>query len=89
MVNAWQLLLKARILQRNKNNLGSIYIVDPNKTRNDGTSYRKPKFKTSRSGNYLTIDLTNAMKELNLQSGLSVPKATKIIDKNQGLQTET
>jgi hypothetical protein len=33
MVNAWELLLKARILQRNKNKLESIYIVDPNKTR--------------------------------------------------------
>jgi hypothetical protein len=32
MVNAWELLLKARILQRNKNKLESIYIVDPTKT---------------------------------------------------------
>jgi hypothetical protein len=31
MVNAWELLLKARILQRNKNKIESIYIVDPTK----------------------------------------------------------
>jgi len=70
MVNAWELLLKARILQRNKNKLESIYIVDPNKTRIDGTPYKKPKYKTSRSGNYLTIDVTNAMKELKLPERL-------------------
>jgi len=70
MVNAWELLLKARILQRNKNKLESIYIVDPNKTRKDGKPYKKPKYKTSRSGNYLTIDVTNAMKELKLPERL-------------------
>src|SRR5690554_54523 len=70
MVNAWELLLKARILQRNKNKLESIYIIDPNKTRKDGTPYKKPKYKTSRSGNYLTIDVTNAMKELKLPERL-------------------
>jgi hypothetical protein len=70
MVNAWELLLKARILQGNKNKLESIYIVDPNKTRKDGTPYKNPKYKTSRSGNYLTIDVTNAIKELNLPERL-------------------
>lgn len=70
IVNAWELLLKARILQRNKNKLESIYIVDPNKTRKDGTAFKKPKYKTSRSGNYLTIDVTNAMKELKLPERL-------------------
>lgn len=47
MVNTWELLLKARILQRNKNKLESIYIVDPNQTRKDGTSYKKPKLANS------------------------------------------
>lgn len=70
MVNAWELLLKARILQLNKNKLESIYIVDPNKKRKDGKDFKKPKFRTSRSGNYLTIDVTNAMKELNLPERL-------------------
>lgn len=70
MVNAWELLLKARILQRNKNKLESIYIIDPNKKRKDGKDFKKPKYKTSRSGNYLTIDVTNAMKELKLPERL-------------------
>ncbi len=62
MVNAWELLLKARILQENKNNLKSIYVIDSNKTRKDGKPFKHPKFKTSRSGNFLTIDITNAIK---------------------------
>jgi len=60
------ILLKARILQLNKNKLESIYIVDPNKKWKDGTPYKKPKYKTSRSGNFLTIDVTKAMKQLDL-----------------------
>src|SRR5690606_14495454 len=70
IVNAWELLLKARILQRNKNKLESIYIVDSNKTRKDGKPFKKPKYKTSRSGNFLTIDVTNAIKELKLPERL-------------------
>ncbi len=70
MVNAWELLLKAKILHQNKNKLESIYIVDPNKTRKDGTAFKKPKYRTSRSGNYLTIDVTNAIKELKLPERL-------------------
>lgn len=71
IVNAWELLLKARILQQNKNKLESIYVTDPNKKRKDGKPYKKPKYKTSRSGNYLTIDITNAMKKLNLPERLT------------------
>ena len=70
MVNAWELLLKARILQRNKNKLESIYVIDPSKTKKDGTAYKKAKYKTSRSGNNLTIDVTNAIKELKLPERL-------------------
>jgi hypothetical protein len=70
MVNAWELLLKARILQLNNNKLESIYIVDPNKKRKDGKPYKKPKYKKSRSGNFLTIDVTNAMKKLKLPDRL-------------------
>lgn len=70
MVNAWELLLKAQILQKSKNKLESIYVIDKNKTRKDGKPYKYPKYKTSRSGNFLTIDITNAMKELNLPERL-------------------
>lgn len=70
MINAWELLLKARILYLNKNNLKSIYIIDANKIRKDGKTYKYPKHKKSRSGNYLTIDITNAIKILELPERL-------------------
>lgn len=70
MVNSWELILKARILQENKNNLKSIYVIDSNKTRKDGKPFKHPKFKTSRSGNFLTIDITSAIKLLQLPERL-------------------
>ena len=70
MVNAWELLLKAKVLKDNNNRLESIYIIDPNQTKKDGTPYKKPKFKTSRSGNYLTIDVTKALAILDIDNRL-------------------
>lgn len=70
LVNAWELLLKARILQNNNNKLQSIYVIDPSKKRKDGKPYKKPKYKTSRTGNFLTIDLTHAMNKLQLAERL-------------------
>ena len=49
MVNAWELLLKAKVLKDNNNRLESIYVIDPSQTKKDGTPYKNPRFKTSRS----------------------------------------
>lgn len=38
--------------------------------RKDGKPYKYPKHKKSRSGNYLTIDITNAIKNLELPERL-------------------
>ncbi len=70
MVNAWELLLKARILQQNNNKLTSIYVIDPSKKRKDGTPFKKPKYKTTRSGNYLSIEVTKAINVLALPERL-------------------
>jgi hypothetical protein len=70
MVNAWELLLKAKVLKDNNNRLESIYVIDPSQTKKDKTPYKKPKFKTSRSGNYLTIDFTRALAILNVDDRL-------------------
>lgn len=66
MVNAWELLLKSKILKDHNNKLKSIYIIDPNKKRKNETPYKKPKYKTNRSGNFLTIDITNSIAKLKL-----------------------
>lgn len=43
MVNAWELLLKAKILQDNNNDLKSLYIIDKDQKRKNGTAF-KPVF---------------------------------------------
>jgi len=64
MVNAWEVLLKAKILKDNNNKLISIYVIDKDKTKADGTPYKSPKYKTNRAGNFLTIEITKAIKAL-------------------------
>lgn len=58
-INSWELLLKGKILKDANDNLESLYICLP-----DG------KYKTTRSGNYLTIDINKAMKQLALDQAI-------------------
>lgn len=62
LVNAWELLLKAKILKDSKNRLSSLYI-------HFGTNNRK--IKRSRTGNPLTIELFGAMQKLSLDPVVS------------------
>jgi hypothetical protein len=57
MSNAWELLLKAKILADNTDNLHSIYVILDKTT---GT------FKTNRNGTPLTIELLGALKALSV-----------------------
>ena len=54
MINAWELLLKAKILSENNDNLKSIYLYNKDKS---------PK--KNYSGNILTISINKAIKRLN------------------------
>jgi hypothetical protein len=53
LVNAWELLLKAKVLAINGNDIRSIQAVDAN-----------GEVKKNRAGNPMTIDITNAMQKL-------------------------
>jgi Protein of unknown function (DUF3644) len=53
LVNAWELLLKAKVLATNGNDIRSIQAVDAN-----------DEVKKNRAGNPMTIDITNAMQRL-------------------------
>lgn len=53
LVNAWELLLKAKILAINGNDIRAIQIVD-----------KEGKIKHNRAGNPLTIDISHAMQRL-------------------------
>ena len=50
MVNAWELLIKAKLIKDSGNKLSAIYI-------NENLSGKRPKYKLSRSGNKMTIDV--------------------------------
>lgn len=58
IINSWELLLKAKIIKDNNNNLNSIFIYQ----------YGKPK--VSRTGNNLTIDIVNAIRMLSLDDSV-------------------
>ncbi len=59
IINAWELLLKARILAINEDDISSIYVQVQ-----DGS------FKTNRSGNCLTIEIMGALRKLGLASNV-------------------
>ncbi len=56
-INAWELLLKAKILKDNKDDLNSIYALD---------GAGKPKI--NRTGSNMTVDVTNAMTKVELET---------------------
>lgn len=64
LVNAWELLLKAKIISENNNNSKSIYIKEPIK--NDiGKNTKKWKYKRTRSKNVMTIDISRCLNLIN------------------------
>ena len=65
MVNAWETLLKAKIVNDENNKLSSIYIIDKEKVKQNGDPYKSPKYKKNRAGNYFTIDIFSCLKKVN------------------------
>jgi len=61
MINAWELLLKAKILKDNKNRLDSIYIKEPRKLSDGTKSTKQATIKKSRSGNPMSIELLRSL----------------------------
>lgn len=63
LINAWELLFKAKILKDNKNKLNSLYVKEfINKK--DGGKSKKWRYKTTRSGNIMTKDILYCIKEV-------------------------
>jgi hypothetical protein len=69
LVNAWELLLKARMLQQNKNKLQVIQISKKTKTKK-GSPTKRFYPDTNRSGNFKTIDIYKAIEFLKLDKTL-------------------
>ena len=76
LCNAWELLLKARILQLNKNKLASIAVYEQ-KSLSDGTKGQKRYRKKSRSGNTMTIGLFSAFDRLVNNNAEPIPPVVR------------
>lgn len=63
MVNAWELLLKAKKLKDNRGNMSSIYVIE-SKTTKDNKPRKRFKYKTNKSGNFLTVSITSLIKDI-------------------------
>lgn len=71
-INAWELLLKARVLSQNLNNLRSIYVLEHKQLADGSTSARKfPRL--NRAGNHTTIGLFAAIAKLEATTDTRLP----------------
>lgn len=62
-INAWELLVKARWLQRNNNKVRELYVREKG-TKKDGTPSVRPRIKMTASGNPFTHSLDYLVKKL-------------------------
>lgn len=73
MINAWELLLKAKRLKANRNKMSSIYIKEKIKSK-QGNLTKKEKYKKNRTGNFSTLGISELIKteisDRNLTSNL-------------------
>lgn len=69
MLNAWELLLKAKVLKDNKGKLTSLY-VPIKKNKKDGTKSKQIVYKKNRAKNYLTLDLSTLVNKLIIDANL-------------------
>ena len=72
-INAWELLLKARLLNLSSNKLTSLYIME-NKTLKDGSKSQVRKPKKNRSGNPTSINLFEAYRIVTEEFGEKIAK---------------
>ncbi|MDG1287853.1 MAG: DUF3644 domain-containing protein [Rickettsiales bacterium] len=75
MINAWELLLKAKRLKDNNGNLKSLYRIESD-NKKDGTPRKRLKYKTNRTGNFETFGIVELLKK-------------EIGDQNLKIQIET
>lgn len=74
MANAWELLLKARLLAECGNDIRAIYVKE-NIVKNDGSRGKKRVYKKNRCGNEITIDLFKTLQILNSRYDVEIDTA--------------
>src|ERR1700680_514174 len=70
-INAWELLLKAKVLEVNNNDLRSLYVYTP-RLLASGKPSKKKYFKINRTGNKMTIGIDACIDALT-KKGVAVP----------------
>lgn len=83
-INAWELLLKARIVQCEQNKICSIFASEKRRLKN-GSWSKKEYYKRNRAGNALTIGLFKAYELLVQKYGETIPP---IVGQNIEILTE-
>lgn len=58
MTNAWELLLKAKVVKENNGRLNCLYIPKATKGKS-GKTLKRPRYKTNRAGNFQTVGLND------------------------------
>lgn len=76
-INSWELLLKARLLQLNKNKLGTITAKERRKN-NDGSTSTKLYIKRNRAGNPMSIGLFAAYDRLTNDFADTIPASVRL-----------
>lgn len=75
MINAWELLLKAKKLKENHNKMTSIYVKEKIKSKK-GTITNRERYRKNRTGNFSTLSITDLIKteisDKNLIANLSL-----------------
>lgn len=75
-INAWELLLKAKVLQLSGNKITSLLVWEKKELKGGGKS-KKLYRKLNRSGNAMSISLYEAYRIINEDYGLKIDKAVK------------
>lgn len=76
-LNAWEMLLKARVLMDNKNDLRSLYVYEKRRSKSGPWSQRK-YIKRGRTGNPYSKALTHLLKELEVDPATRIPSAVRV-----------
>lgn len=74
-LNAWELLVKAKLLHEHRNDPRCLYVYYAPKTKNDRTS-KKLRVKRNRTGNIMTVSFDNCLAALE-KKGIVVPGPVK------------
>lgn len=77
MVNAWELLLKAKVLKENNGNLTKLYVPISNKTK-AGKPRKRMKWKVNGAGNFITLGVTSLIESEIQDSNLKVQLSTLV-----------